>query len=202
MSVGDLVSKEDRPAYARFETRTIEDREASLRLGHYAGKDVDYVLLTPAGSKDEVEKPVKDWLAQMVQQVREERLPAKWEEGYRGAYERWKRGEEIPLNGVAIKGWPVASPAQQKTIIAANILTVEDLAQANGEALQRLGMGAVDLRTKAVAWLKGSKEIGTLVQENAQLQAEKRTLLNQLEGLQAKVAALEVLLPKREKAVA
>ena len=55
MSVGELISREERPAYVRFERRPMEDKAASIREGRYVAKDVDFALVTPPYSNDCVE---------------------------------------------------------------------------------------------------------------------------------------------------
>lgn len=185
------MDKEERPAYVRFEKRAEEDRDATIKAGHFVGRDVDFVLITPPGSKDEVVKKVADWLPQLRVNVKDNRMPGELADRYLKAYEHWARGEEIPPTGTPIKGWPVLSPSQQKTCIeGANIRTVEDLAQANGEAISRLGMGGYELKQKAEAWLKASSSIGTVVQENVALRIKVDTLESQIKALETRNAAL------------
>lgn len=190
----------DRMAYVRFEKRGVEDREASIKAGHYVAKDVEYAIITPPGSKDEVEKVVSEWFQQLKSQVQAGRLPPQFEATYRQAYEFWRRGEEIPVQGTPLKGWPVLSPAQQKNCLNANIRTVEDLAQANGEALARMGMGGVEMKQKAEAWLKAATNLGTVVAENAALKARVRDLEAQVEGLEKRNAALAAQIGEQKKA--
>lgn len=186
----EAKNPDERPAYVRFEVRAVEDREASIRLGHYSSKDVEFAIITPAGSKDEVEKKVDEWLAQIKQQAREGRMPPQWEEGYRQAYAAWKRGEEIPLSGTPIRGWVVLGPSQQQRCLAANIRTVEDLALINGEGLARIGMGGQELKQKAQAWLSASVNIGVVVQENSALKVKVADLEAQVARLNERNAAL------------
>lgn len=173
------VTKEDRPSYVKFDRRPVEDRAASIREGHYVAKDVDFALITPQGSKDQIIRKVDEWFVQMKQQVVEERLPQKWYEGYVEAYGYWQKGQEAPLNGTPIKGWQVLSPAMQENVIHANILTVEDLAQINEEAARRIGMGSLEMRDKAISWIKGAAGPGKLSQEMAALQVRQRMLEEQ-----------------------
>lgn len=189
MTVG-LEKREDRPAYVRFQRRPLEDRAASTSEGRYVAKDVDFVLVTPPYSRDVFEQVADDWLAQMKKDAMNGRLPQDWYERYVESYERWKKGEELPLNGTPIKSWPVISPAQQKNLVGLNILTVEDLAAANDEGRRRIGMGAQDLCDKAKSWLSQAKDKGPLTMENSALKTENRALKAANEQLEARVKEL------------
>lgn len=175
--------EKQRPSYVRFERRAVEDRSATMAEGHYVAKDVDFALITPIGSKDVIPRQVDEWIKQLHQQAKEDRIPIAWVPQYEAAYAAWKRGEDVPLNGTPIKGWQMASPAMQKNITSANVLTVEDLAVCNDEALHRIGMGAVDMKQKAVAWLKAAKDTGVVAQENAGLHAKLKALETQISQL-------------------
>lgn len=184
------MATKERPPYLRFERRPIEDRAASVLAGQYVAKDTDYVIITPAGTKDEIVKIATEWLAQAKQQVKEGRMDPDWEPLFQSSYEAFKRGEELPLKGTPIKGWNVLSPAQQVNAIAANIRTVEDLAEATGEGLGRIGMGGVEMKQKAEAWLKASVSLGTVVLENSTLKARVAQLEGMVKGLEEKNAVL------------
>lgn len=176
----------ERPAYIRFERRAIEDRAASLATGMARTKDVDFVIITPVGTKDEIPRAVAEWLPHLTVQVQQGRLPSTHEVYYKQAYETWKRGEEMPADGTPIKGWQVLSPAQQQNCVTANIRTVEDLAALNGEGATRIGMGAQEMKQKAETWLRASKEIGTVVQLNSVLQIENARLRATVADLEKK----------------
>lgn len=179
-NVGGMEIREQRPSYVMFESRQVEDREASIKSGRYMAKDVHFAIITPIGSKDRIPRQVDDWFKQMEQQVREERIPRAWMTQYKAAYEAWVKGETLPVFGAPIKGWPVLSPAQQANIIGANVHTIEDLAQINDEAQRRIGLGALEFRDKAIAWLKAAKDLGPVTQENAALRAKVASLEAQL----------------------
>ena len=189
-TVGAMADRKDRPAYVRFERRPIKDAAASDREGRHVDRDVDYALVTPPYSRDVFEQEAKDWLGQMQRDAQNGRLPIEWYERYVDAYDRWKRNEEVPLNGTPIKGWPVISPAQMKNLTNINILTVEDLAAVNDEGKRRIGMGAQDLCDKAKAWLGQAKDKGPLTMENSTLKAENRALKTHNEQLEARVKEL------------
>lgn len=191
-AVGDVSDRQDRPAHVRFERVAIEDKASSLALGRYAAKDVDFALITPPYSRDVVRQKVSQWLVNLEQDVRNNRLPAQWAEQYREAYKLFLKGQEQPLNGTPIKGWGVISPAQQEVLIHMNVFTVEDLAGINDEGLRRIGMGGMELKNKAIAWNRQLNDRGPLVQENAALKAQidllmanQATLTRQLQELKA-----------------
>ena len=201
MSVGELISREERPAYVRFERRPMEDKAASIREGRYVAKDVDFALVTPPYSKDCVEYKVEQWLINMERNVRDGRIPEKWADQWKASYKSWKNGQEMPLSGTPIKGWGVLSPAQQQTLIAMNCLTVEDLAGINDEGLRRIGMGAVELRDKAKNWLASMKDHGAVTVQLAAMEQENRNLATTVESLKAQVEALKNMIPRQPEIV-
>lgn len=198
-AVNDIVDREERPPYVRFERRSVEDKKKSLEAGHYVGKDVDFALITPPYSKDCVEIPVARWFENQQRYVMNGRTPKAWLDNWKNGYEAYKKGEEIPLNGTPIKTWQAISPAQSKTIVAAGILTVEDLAACNDEGLRRLGMGGRDLISRAKSWVKGSSDIGKLALENSTLLKENEGLKTTIESLEGKVRELQRMLELKEK---
>jgi hypothetical protein len=200
--IGDVAERKERPAYVRFERVSVEDKGASIREGRCVYKDVDMAYVTPNGSRDSWPTKVEPWLKDMEQQVRNERLPQAWLDMYRKAYEAWKNGQELPLNGTPIKSWGVVTPAQRDTLIKMHILTVEDLAALNDEGLKRIGMGSIDLKNKANAWLSQLNDKGPLTLQMAQLQADKTVLEASVETLRRQVEALSAMTQNNNAPVA
>jgi hypothetical protein len=159
-------------AYVKFERVAIEDKAASLAAGHYVARDIDMAYITPPYSKDIMKYKVVNWFEQLTTDVRNGRIPNEFLDKYRAAYTAWQQGQELPLDGFPIKGWGVCSPAQQETLIKMHVLTVEQLAAINDEGIFRLGMGGVDLKNKANAWLKAIKKAGPVTIENAALKKQ------------------------------
>jgi len=172
-----IDSKQQIP-YIQFERVAVEDPVATLAAGQYVAKDVDMVNITPAYSKDIIKCKAVNWLAQNKVDEKNGRLSQEWRDRYEKAYEAFKNGQELPLEGTPIKGWGVISPAQQETLIRLRILTVESLAGINAEGISRLGMGAIDLRNKAQAWLDTLHKNG---KPTIQLAAQKKKI-EQLEA--------------------
>lgn len=184
--------REDLMPYVRFERVAVEDKQESLRAGQYMAKDIDYALITPQGSTDVLKYKVTSWFAQMETETRTSppRLPMEWFERYKKSYDLWLLGQEIPLEGTAIRGWGMISPAQKENLIKINIRTVEDLANCNEEAMRRIGMGALDLKNRAIGWLKSLNSSGNISQIFAEIQRENEELRKTVESLTAKMAEL------------
>ncbi len=192
-AIADVSERKDRPAYVRFVKKAVEDKAESLRQGRYVAKDVDYALISPPYSRDIIEQKATQWLENLDRDVSMGRLPAEWRDAYKEGYRKWQNGQEMPLNGTPIRGWPVVSPAQQENLIRLNILTVEDLACVNDEGAARLGLGWLELRNKAVAWLRAANDRGGLTQENAELKLQNANLTAQVENLVARLEKLTQL---------
>lgn len=201
MMINDVVDRQDRPAYVRFERVPVEDRPASVAAGHYVAKDVDYACITPPYSKDVMKFKIATWMENLDQEERNGRVPKAWVDNYKAAYRAWQNGQELPLTGTPIKGWGVLSPAQSETLIRMNVLTVEDLAAMNEEGLTRIGMGAVELRAKAKAWLSQLHDKGPLTMEVTALQARNAQLETTIAALTRQVDMLVAQARQRQEGV-
>lgn len=176
MSSG-LVDNE-RPPYVVFERRAMENKAETIKAGHYVGQDVDIAIITRPGSRDNLEKIATEWLADIREKARQDLLPQTWYDGFSRAYESWLKGEEVPIAGTAIKGWPVLSPSAQKTIIAAGIRTVEDLAELPEAELSRIGTGALSFKQKAQNWLKAANDVGKVTEQLTAMTVQIAELTN------------------------
>jgi hypothetical protein len=176
--------------FVRFERVAVEDKAGSLEAGHYVARDVDMANVTPPYSKDIMKYKVLNWFEQLKTDSMNGRIPAEWVDKYQAAYAAWKKGQELPVDGFPIKGWGVCSPAQQETLIKMHVLTVEQLAAMTHEGLQRVGMGGVDLKNKANAWLQALKKAGPVTIENAALKKQVEDQSSTILGMETKIAEL------------
>lgn len=175
-----------RPPYVRFEKRAVEDRSIVIKTGVYGFKDVNMAKITIPGQKDTVERFADDWLVDVQKRAEAGQIPPEWPDLFTRAYEFWKKGQEMPLNGTPIKGWQVMTPAQQENLVAVGVLTVEDLSELSDEATQRIGTGAVSMKLKARAWLKEAGSVGSVAAENETLRRD----LDSANALAASQAAM------------
>lgn len=204
MSVGTLASnleeKNGRPAHVTF--RTIEKHlpKQSEREGRYVSKDVDVAEVRQLGSVDSIVWEVEKFFKHNEQEVRSERLNPAHEEFYKKSYQRWKEGQEIPIEGTPIKTWPILAPSQVSNLLHLNIRTVEDLATLTDEGVKRIGMGGVELKQKAKNWLAAAQDKGKLTQEMSSMQKQNQLLEANVKTLTAQVEELKAMVKAQEKA--
>ena len=150
---------------------------------------MDYAIVTPSGSKDRVERVVSDWFSMLAGEVRAERWPQAWLDQLKSGYEAWTRGQTPPENGTPLSTWPALSPAQVKNWAQIGLRTIEELAEANEEALAAYGMGARDMKSRAKLFLENAGDSAALV---AKLRASEELIASmqvRMESLEAQLKA-------------
>lgn len=183
------LMQQGRPPWVTFQQRAEEDRDATIKAGRLVMKDVDYAVLRQIGSKDTVEKVADEWLGHCEIMASKGNYPTEWANAHRTMYNQWKAGQEVIPPGFPIRQWAGVSKAQAENLALAGVLTVEDLAAANEQAMGKIGMGARALKDKAQAWIDSSK--GNTGEELAALRAENSTLKQSVGELQEKMRELD-----------
>lgn len=190
-AIDDITARAEQHPFVRFERVAVEDAAASRREGRYVARDIDYALVTPPYSKDIFKQKAEVWFAQLDRDEKDGRVSRRWIDDSKARYAAFKEGRELPLEGTPIRGWPVISPAMQEILLHHKIMTVEVAAGMNDEALRRVGMGAFDIKNKAIAWLQAAKDKGPLTMEVAQLKQENALLRSNLDSTTETVKALK-----------
>ena len=194
------MSDQPKPPYVEFEVRPVEDRSASEAEGHLVYRDEVFAIVTPAGTRDRLEKVAKDWIEGLKEGAQQDRIPHSWVEAYQHKLSLFMTNQEVPLDGTPIQSMTTLSPAQVKNCLNANIRTVEDLAEATEEAMLRIGMGGRELKQKAKAWLDTVSKNGKPAQELNDLRVKTATQDTQIEELTKTVATLQAQLKTLETA--
>lgn len=189
-----LMSKEVLP-HIRFETRTEEDRNQSIEAGRIVYKDVDWIIVTPHGARDSNEDRAAEWIAKKSDAARNGVFDVEMLKQIRKAYEAFKEGKELPVEGTPLAMLPhLFTPAEIANCKSLNVFSLEVLAQANEETIQRLGMGGREMKNRAVAAVNhagtGSGtalEVSALKAENADLKDRMRDMEDVIRTLQAQM---------------
>lgn len=195
-----MEAMKERPPYVVFEHRPIEDREASIAAGRLVQKDVPFALITPAGSRDRIEKRAEQWLEDKARDVAAGRMPEEWLRGFHAKFEAWQKGQAEPLDGTPLSSWTLLTPAQAQNLKSLGMNTVEHVAAANAEALAKMGMGALELKQKAAEWLATANNQGAAVAELERTRAELAMAKDRIAALEADNEALLAELVAEEEA--
>ena len=185
-----------RPPFVTFEQRAIEDRNATIAAGGLVMRDVDYVIVRQVGCKDTVEKEAEGWLVDIEKAAMQGTYPGEWVRHFREKYQAFKAGQAEPELGLSVRQWPSLSKAQAENLIAAGVRTVEDVAAMNEPTMQRVGMGARELKQKAKAYLE-SRDANKAAEQITALQAQLNDRDTRIETLETRLAALEAGSKKR-----
>lgn len=198
-AIAEVTTRKGLRAWVQFEQRTVEDKKQSEKQGKYIGKDVEFVIITPPYGKDNVHQEVTDWLDDMTMKVRTGRMEEEERRYYVNRYELWKKGLTAPEEGTPIMGWGCISPAQQKLLVSVGIATVESLADVNDEGIRAIGMGAVDLKRKAAAWVSQLQDKGPLTQKMAAVEKENDNLKTEMATMRKQLSEMQALLKTKEE---
>lgn len=161
------------PPHIEFDSRSVEKRKTVEEGGAIYYEMQDVIIVTPSGSKDRIERVWAEYEPYLVRMVKDGHFPRAWLDEYRGSYKEWKETGAVSIKGTPIKNWPVATNGEVLALAQAKIYSVEELAEANESALQRVGMGARSLKQRAQDWVVAQKGTAPLV---AQLDAMRQTL--------------------------
>lgn len=199
----DPFFQKARPPYIEFEQRPVEKRNLAPPLGDGMSNyvPVDYIIVTPPGSKDQLEQEVIPYFINLRKLVKDQMFPPSWLEEYERAYDSWKKDNSFTMDGTPIRVWPGATAAEVKVLLQANIRTVEDLAQANEQAIGRLGMGGRALKQRAVDWFAAKLNGGDLVQQlgamRHALDEQQKRMESLVETNKKQAAQIESMLQQR-----
>lgn len=189
MTGAPAVHMKDMP-YVTFETKTVEDAVETRRQNQPVFKEQHYARITPPGSRDVQLEKLPNWWAKLDTEYRSGRVMSQWIEKWKGDFKKYEQGLEIPEDGTPIRGWKLLSGSQQETLLRMNIRTVEALAHIGAEAMAYIGMGAVELKRRAEAWIQQNQDKAPMAIEMAAIKGENETLKATVANLTEKVAEL------------
>lgn len=158
--------------HVEFFTEAVHNVRESAEKGRPIYDDVEKVRIRIAGDpKSVLVAPAHSGSSMRDPQTNERLTYAKL---HRGPYEAFKRNEAYVGSGTPLSELTFLTASKRKELAGLNIHTAEALAGLDGANLNRLGMGARELKTQAEAWLSkstGSAGITKLAAENEALKA-------------------------------
>ncbi len=209
--------QDDQPPLLRFVNDAVEDRFQSELQGKACFKDIIKVYVRAHGdTKTEVPFIAKDvrwvnkeirtekngettitdnwvkesfypWIEQLDEKLKDHQCTPKFHESCVERFKKFEATGEILVEGTPISGWNQITPAQQKQVMNAQILSVEELAKAPEEALNEIGMGARARVTMGVTTAAThNKDSEVIKAQNDRITEQS----NQLSELEKKLADL------------
>lgn len=161
----------DAVLHVEFYLDAIRHGVESDAAGRPVFKDEEMVrIIIPGDNKTVIETKVDD--------THKRRFPAK--------YKAFKEGQKTQVSGWILKEWPAVTASQVKELNYHEIHTVEQLANVSDTAINLLGMGMHDLRTKAKAALAAASGNA----ENESRAVREKQLQEELDAMKAQLAAL------------
>jgi hypothetical protein len=167
-----------------FYTEAVENPAETRKQGRPIFEDKEFVFILIGGDpKSTLRAPAHD---------KTDRDPATGEgrtyaQKYAEEYRFFKANEDQhQKSGTPLTEVPWLTAAQREELKALKIYTVEMLAGLDGSMLQRIGMGARELKNKAQAWLDAAA--GSAVE--TRLAGENAALRDQMEAMQAQINQL------------
>ena len=180
---GSNANRMDESLLVKFFYKDREDKAATLQEGRPCFKEVTYIEIRVAGSRD-------------AQACRPASLRDK--ERFPRHYEAFMKRVELPEEGVLLKQWPQVSRSQVEELAYFNIKTVEQLAAASDTNLTKFH-GGVALKHRAAEWLKNS-DASKLIAEKEDLQQRLLDMEAKMNEMQAHIENLPQPAPKKARA--
>ena len=181
----------------RFYKRAVKQEQESLEAGRPIYKEFDFVHICVAGdSLTEI-----DTYALANHKAR---FPIQW-----AHYQNRVGADDQEIVGTPVAEWPQVSKSQAEELRALKFHTVESIAGASDQQIQRLGMAAgmspyafrdkakafLNLATNAAETDKRESEINALKEENEKIKAESD---QKLAKQQAQIDALMAMMAEKK----
>lgn len=157
--------------FPRFYTKAVQHKGKSDEAGRPIFIEQEYVEIRIAGDN-------KNIVNRKVSQRDIDRWPK--------LYEQFKGNQEQTMEGTPVKEWMSLSTTRALELQAINIHTVEQLSEVPDSSLHMIGMDGRELKTKAIAYLKASKEAGY----SEKLALQNQALKDDVEFLKGKMGPL------------
>lgn len=175
---------DDSKLFKQFYSRTVQDPVASREAGRPIFAQVPYIRIQQRGERDTFDQPANDYYKR--------RFRKEWED-FQADRDALQSATGTPLAVL----FPV-NPEIVENLRYLKIFTVEDLAGLNDTQVQNIGMGGMDFRQRAQAFInaadagKGMHQLQTAIERlETQHNADKERIANLERALTETQAKLE-----------
>lgn len=177
----------NRLAFADFYNGSVQNDLETSKAGRPIFDDVEMIRIRWAGNtKNEFHAPANDRSDRpIIEPETNSKVWPKWKDhpDFLPAYEAFKRGQAVTLNGTPLSEWPALTEARRAELKALNIFTVDQMANLDPTAMKRLGQDGPRLKEQAVLFLE--RAAGAAV--DAQHASEREEMQRQIDELRALV---------------
>ena len=134
---------QNKGVWPRFNYKAVPNKLKSDEAGRPIHDQIEWVTVIIAGDRNS--QP-----SHKVSDIDRAKWPAE--------YRAFKNGEKMPIQGTPLNEWSQLSVNQVADLGSLGILTVEMLAGLSDEQIQSFGLGGLQLREKAKAYIESSKD--------------------------------------------
>jgi len=201
MAIESDISNPDSRLAVKFYKRPVKLENESIAQGRPIFQEFDFIkILVPGDALTEIDT--------YVSEGHKTRFPIQW------ANYMNRQGSEIGFSGTPITEWPQISVSQAEELKGIKFHTVESIAHASDQQLQKIGMIAgmsphnfreraktfLNLASESADISKREEEITQLREENAKIKAETDAKLAEMQSqMTALLAAVGTKKPRKTK---
>jgi hypothetical protein len=197
MAIESDISNADTRLAVKFEKREVQDMVKTLEENRPIFKEVIFIkIVVPGDALTEIDRPMYEH--------DKNRFPLQWASFLN------RQGEEQNYSGTSLKEWPLITKSQAEELRGLKFHTVESIAMATDQAIQKIGMLAgmspYSFREKAQSFIKMAKEgadvsareaeLNALKEENAKIKAEAE---EKYQKQQTQIEALMTMMAEKKR---
>jgi hypothetical protein len=149
----------------------FKNERKSIEAGRPIFEDVEIVEVRLAGSKDCPVFRSNDYSHWEVDEETGLQTQLTYAERWPKQYQQFKAKQQQTKSGTPLDYVPFLTDAKRAELRAQNIYTIEALAEIEGQHLKNLGIGGRELKNRAMEYLASSSHDGTILRQQAQIDA-------------------------------
>lgn len=168
--------KGDNHLVVSFTVEEIKNEKKTREIGRAVYDDIEMVHIRIPGDKQlTIDAPANGFCTMF------DGTQVRYKDRFPEDYDRWHQGLGAAVVGTPLKHAPFLSKAEVSNLVAANVFTIEQLAEMGGPPLRSLGQSGRKWQQQALAYLKSADGSRDATSEAA----EKAALLERIAQLEA-----------------